>query len=157
MRVYLPVTLTDLSATHGMPARTGRAVTQHLRAALGEQDDEETAEFAALVLAAADSLDLLAATDAPRRVVVAAEVPPAMVHPTGADAHEEPGQVEVPELGWDRVVSFHVDEPTPAVAQLVENARTGQDGARQRVEELDLLWYDATERADLISQDAPRD
>ena len=154
MRVYLPATLTDLSAAHGLSARTGRAVTEHLRAALGEQDDEETAEFGALVLAAADSLDLLAAADAPRRVVVAAEVSPATVRPTAAD--EEPGQVQVPAVGWDRVVSFHVDEPTPAVTQLVQNARTGQDGARQRVEELDLLWYDATERAELIAQDTPR-
>src|SRR5699024_1092901 len=130
MRVYLPATLTSFSASGGLSARTGRAVTEHLRAALGEQGDEESAEFGALVLAAADSLDLLAAADAPRRVVVAAEVPPATVHPTDADADEEPGQVQVPALGWDRVVRFHVDEPTSAVTQLVQNARAGQDGGR---------------------------
>src|SRR5699024_173985 len=148
-------TLTELCATHGPSARTGRAVTEQLRAPPGEQDDDETPELGALVLAAAHSLHLLPAADAARPVVVAADVPPAPVRTTAADADEEPGQVQVPALGWDHGVSFHVDEPTSAVTQLVQNARTGQDGARQQVEELDLLWYDATERAELIAQDTP--
>lgn len=141
MRVYLPATVTELADEHGLPARTGRAVTDSLWAVVTDRD-EESAEYVALVLAAADSLDRLTPEDPPRRVVAAADVPGASVQVIGS----EPGRVEVPAVGWDRVVSFHVDEDTPAVRAAIERVPSGGQRARAGLDDLDLLWYDVTER-----------
>ena len=79
MRIYVPTTVAGLAALHG----TGRlapaplnahAVTPALRASWAGADDEEL-EYAVLMAAAFDSLQLIAATSGePRRVVVVADV-----------------------------------------------------------------------------------
>ena len=147
MRVYLPVTLTELADPAGPDPRQARAVTPALRTALGGSADEETAEFAAQVLAAEDSLALLADADPARRVVAAADVPDAQVR-TGEDV----GSVSVPAVAWSQVVSFHADENDDGVRALVTAARRGEPDAQAQVAELDLLWYDVTERAVLAAE-----
>ena len=147
MRVYLPVTLTELTDPAGVSPRQGRAVTPPLRTALGDGTDEETAEFAALVLAGEDSLGLLAEADPARRVVAAADVPDAQVR-TG----EELAGVAVPAIVWSQVVSFHADEDDDGVRQLVSAARRGEQRAQEQVADLDLLWYDVSEREVLAGE-----
>lgn len=148
MRVYLPATLTELADTEGLGAREARAVTASLRAALGADADVDTAEYAALVLAAADSLHRLGPDDPARRVVAAADLPDAQV-PTG----QEVGRVSAPAVAWSQVVSFHVDEADDGARALVSAARRGEQPAQAQVEDLDLLWYDVTEREVLTAED----
>lgn len=142
MRLYLPATVTELAVAAGLQARAGRAVTDSLRAALGSGADEETSEYAALVLASEDALQRLTDTDPLRRIVVAADLPAAQVQVAGG----APGRVEVPAIGWEHVVSFHADEQTQTVRARLERARGGDQQALRQVETLDLLWYDITER-----------
>jgi hypothetical protein len=57
---------------------------------------------------------------------------------------EIPGAVRLREsLPWAAVVSAHVDEPE-ATGDVTE-ALTGDEEAVERLDERDLLWYDATE------------
>jgi len=78
IRIYIPATLTGLAGflTEGgvgpAPVRA-RAVTAWLREEWPEADEEEW-EYAALMAAADDSVALLTDEDAPRRVVLAADV-----------------------------------------------------------------------------------
>jgi len=77
-RVYVPATLTALARFTeeggiGPTPVHAHAVTDWLRAAWPEADEEEW-EYAALMAAADASLVLLAEEDPPRRVVVVAEV-----------------------------------------------------------------------------------
>ena len=145
MRIYLPATLDDLAPTSpGLTPRRVHAVTAALRAALPDED-EEGLEFAAQLLAADDSLDLLArAPAAPRlRVVVSADVPDAVVEPV-----EDPGAapsvvVLTTGVGRDEIACAHVDEPA-ARADVVA-ALAGDVDAIERLGDADLLWYDASE------------
>ncbi|MCU1432199.1 MAG: hypothetical protein JWP95_1304 [Actinotalea sp.] len=145
MRIYLPATLTELGATAGLPPRLVHAVTPALRAALPDED-EEGLEFAAQLLAADDSLDRLDGT-APggrRRVVVAADVPEAVVESVEDDEAHAPSVVRLTSsVSWDRVACAHIDEPA-AEADVVA-ALGGDDVAGERLAERDMLWYDATE------------
>lgn len=147
MRVYLPATLTELTEPAGLGPREARAVTPSLRAALGPDADVDTAEYAALVLAAEDSLQRLGPDDPTRRVVAAADLPDAQV-PAG----QEVGRVSAPAVVWSQVVSFHVDEADDGVRGLVSAARRGERSAQAQVEDLDLLWYDVTEREVLAAE-----
>ena len=145
MRIYLPVTLLDVDAadpTGTLPPARAHAVTPALRELFPNEDDEGL-EYAAQLAAADDSLELVGSTpDAPRlRVVLAADVDPADV---GALIDEIPSAVELRRpLPWAAVVSAHVDEP--AAAGDVAEALTGDEEAVERLDERDLLWYDATE------------
>lgn len=149
MRVYLPVTLTELQ--HVSPVllapRVGHAVTPALRA-LWPDEDEEGWEYAAQSAAADDSLLLLAADPAAPalRVLVAADVPDACVR--ALDDPPVPSAVEVV-CGVDatRMASVHVDEPT--AASDVAAAAAGDEAAIERLDDHDLLWYDITEIRDI--------
>lgn len=167
MRVYLPATLPLLAAARdagcftasrdagpgGLPAH---AVTPAVREWYVQGDVEEL-EYSALLEAAEASLHLLAKDDAAprRRVVVAADVPEAVVKPGGTFRSSVRLQVPV-ELS--SVVSLHVDEAGVAetIATAVRAAgaaAAGDDDAQFLVDEAeacDLLWYDVTELADLV-------
>lgn len=147
MRVYLPVTLTELTDPEGLSGREARALTRSLRAALGPDADSETGEYAALVLAAEDSLHRLGEQDPARRVVAAADVPDAQVR-----AGEQVARVSVPAVVWSQVVSFHADEADDGVRAVVSASRRGEQRALAQVEDLDLLWYDVTEREVLAAE-----
>ncbi len=145
VRIYLPATLLDVDAATTEPtvsARRAHAVTTALREMFPEEDDEGL-EYAAQLAAADDSLELVGSTDgAPRlRVVLSADVDAAAV--TVLD-DEIPSAVQVTApVPWSAVVCAHVDEPA-AAADVVE-ALTGDEDAVERLDERDLLWYDATE------------
>ncbi|HWS58522.1 MAG TPA: hypothetical protein VN257_08285 [Actinotalea sp.] len=155
MRIYLPSTLSELGATAGLPPRLVHAVTPALRLALPDED-EEGLEYAAQLLAADDSLERIDHDRAaPRRVVVAADVPEALVESV------EVGEAYVPSLvrltttiGWDDVACAHVDER--AAEADVRAAVGGDDAAAERLAERDLLWYDVSELGRLASTAGPR-
>lgn len=151
MRIYLPATLLDLdpgSADGGARAplapRRAHAVTPGLRE-LFPDDGEEGLEFAAQLAAADGSLEVLRATpQAPRlRLVLTADVADEMV----SIAHDDdaaPSAVDVAApVNWAAIACAHVDEP--AAAADVAAALTGDEAAVERLDERDLLWYDATE------------
>jgi len=175
VRIYLPVTLPGL-ATAGVggavaPSRVevapagsrACAVTPALREWYREGDIEEL-EYAALTRAAIGSLRLLAAAgtapaagapagaladgaSAPRRVVLAADVPDDAVV---LDPDADPAAVLVTDaVLLDQVISAHVDDPSAAAdvaaaAQLVGAADDGDDDAQFAIDGLgdhELQWY----------------
>lgn len=148
MRIYVPASLPELAASTGLTARLVHAVTPALRAALPDED-EEGLEYAAQLLAADDSLDLLEqlAPRARRRVVVAADVPESLVEPVEGDVHAPSVVRLLGGIGWSDVACAHVDEA--AAEADVTATLSGDDDAAERLGERDLLWYDVSELATL--------
>ncbi|MBT0774120.1 hypothetical protein KIH74_34565 [Kineosporia sp. J2-2] len=165
-RVYVPTTLTALAGTakRGVlnpdAADTAPLAAHAVTAAIREwytDDDVESLEFAALSEAAEASLRMIAEDPrAPRRVVLALDVPDRAVRPGGSYRSSVTLEVEVQ---LSDVVSLHVDEPEAedvmltAIAAL-SAADAGDDDAQFLLEEAgacDLLWYDISELDDLIT------
>lgn len=151
MRVYLPSTLTALPALlrdRRVAGGAGCAVTPALREWYAAGADD-VLEYSALQRAARQSLDLLADdVRAPRRrVVLAADVPDAAVHPVPGD---EPAAVRIDaEIALSAVQAVHVDgeQAVPLVrAALVEPEDEMVQGD---LEDADLLWY-ATQELDQL-------
>jgi hypothetical protein len=150
MRVYLPASVVDLAAPDGISGRPAHAVTPGLRAA-SPGESEEDLEVSAFLDAADASLALLTTADVPCRVVVAADVDSVAPIDGGPVT-----TVRAPAVRWRDVVSFHVDDPAdPAAATTVGAAIGGVDAAIEAAADLDLLWYDASERAELLAQLGP--
>ena len=144
MRIYLPAALTELAGTAALTPRVVHAVTPALRAALPDEDDEGL-EYAAQLLAADDSLDLLTPAH-PRRVVIAADVPEEAVEALPSGHEHAPSAVQLTgPISWDQVACAHVDEVT--AQEDVRATLDGDDEAAERLAERDLLWYDASELA----------
>lgn len=149
MRIYLPASLDELDPASGpLTARRAHAVTPALREMFSDEDDEGL-EYAAQLAAADDSLALLGERpDAPQlRCVVSVDVADAAVVMV-LDADDVPSAVEltraVPQAD---VICAHVDEP--AAATDVALAAGGDEDAAGRLDERDLLWYDASELGDV--------
>ena len=125
-RVYVPSTLTllrDIVTADGVgPAPfAAHAVTDALRAAYPDGDDEEW-EYAAAAAAAQSSLGLLVEGDEPRRVVVAVDVPG--VHPVdGGDVT----LVEVDEVVPFRRIAAVLADDESAGDAVAEAARVWAD------------------------------
>src|SRR5690606_24983189 len=113
MRVYLPATVTDLTAEDGIAAQWAHAVTPALRAAMPDEDDEGL-EMTATMDAADDSGRRLdAETAATRRAVLAADVADPLT-----EVPQEPGVARLPtaiiirdDVPWHAVVALLADEP----------------------------------------------
>lgn len=156
MRIYVPATLHELQDEQfGAGGRTVHAVTDQLRELLNqdvaEPYSDEDLEYAAFLAAADTSLDLLAgaADSIPRRLVIAADVPDDAVGPAraGMPGANLPSAIELRHpLSEIEMVSFHVDEDTEEARTLVSQAMGGDERARNQADELDLLWFDVTER-----------
>ncbi|MGP7959908.1 DUF6912 family protein [Sanguibacter sp. A247] len=159
MRIYLPATLELLVGVRsGAGGRTtldleptrAHTVTAALAAALADED-QEGLEYAAHLAAADDALtELVRAPGAPRlRLVLTLEVPDDVVVDAAGDAAIlTPSAVDlVAPVPGARLVCAHVDEPG-AAADVVATLE-GDDAALERLVERDLLWYDATELADI--------
>lgn len=145
MRIYLPSSLAELGGGTRFAPRVVHAVTPGLRAALPDED-EEGLEYAAQLLAADDSLDGLDTSTRAgrRRVVVAADVPDAVVDTVEDGESHAPSAVRLTSaVGWDDVACAHVDEAA-AEADVVA-AAAGDEAAVERLAERDLLWYDVSE------------
>ncbi|WP_327585357.1 hypothetical protein OHA25_58435 [Nonomuraea sp. NBC_00507] len=167
MRVYLPCTLPALAKAVeagelGPAPLTGYAVTPALTEWYASGDTEEL-EYVALTEAARASLRMLAAdradgvAAAPRRVVVAAEVPDGAVS-AGVDL-EERARVRLSEpVPLAKVASVHIDDSgatpdieaaigaLPAADQGDDDARFTVDGAEAH----ELMWYATQEIPDLL-------
>jgi hypothetical protein len=145
VRIYLPVTLLDVdpAGTSGsLDVARAHAVTTALRELFPDEDDEGL-EYAAQLAAADDSLELVGeTTDAPRlRAVLSADVDESTVTVLDEDV---PSVVALSApVPWSAVVCALVDEP--AAADDVTAALTGDEEAVERLDDRDLLWYDATE------------
>jgi hypothetical protein len=163
MRVYVPVTTVSLRQLVDEGGLTGThtayAVTPALRESYMEADQEEL-EYAATMDAAMASLRLLAGEPqaAPRRVVLAADVPDSAGMPDAALGRSAV-RLTVP-IPLDRVASVHIDEAAAedAVRDAVgalEAAAAGDEDAQFRVSEVegyDLLWYATQEVTELLSE-----
>ena len=77
------------------------------------------------------------------RLVLAADVPDDTVVPDEDPDADVTAVTITPGVPVDAVVCAHVDEP--AAAADVAAALAGDDDARQRLEDRDLLWYDVSE------------
>jgi hypothetical protein len=158
VRVYLPMTVSDLAVLHA----TGRvapaplaahAVTPALAREWSDADDEEL-EYAALMAAAFDSLRRIADTDAtPRRVVVAADVDDTDVE-VGDDETSVTVLVEVPRT---RCSAVHIDdadaegEIAMALTRLPEAfAGDGPALAAVSLMQHELMWFATQEIPDLL-------
>ncbi|MFG3196619.1 DUF6912 family protein [Streptomyces sp. NPDC048208] len=164
MRVYVPLTLPGLAKAHetGVLAAdpfAAYAVTPALREWCGTEDLEEL-EYAALGEAANASLRLLAADPeaAPRRIVVAVDVPDRAVAPDP----EGLGEVTVAaSAALAKAAAVHADADdaeadVTVAARAVEAAEDGDDAARAAVdgaEDHELLWFATQEIPGLL---APR-
>lgn len=152
MRIYLPSTLSELGAKAGLGPRVVHAVTPALRAALPDEDDEGL-EYAAQLLAADDSLDRLdtASPGGRRRVVVAADVPEAVVDAVDAGEDHAPSAVLLTtSVSWEDVACAHVDEA--AAEGDVVAAAAGNEHAAERLADRDMLWYDVSELGRLAAK-----
>jgi hypothetical protein len=167
MRVYLPCTLPVLARAAatgelGPAPLTGYAVTPALTEWYASGDNEEL-EYVALTEAARASLRRLAADRAdgvpvaPRRVVVAAEVPEDQVR-SGADLDERARVRLAAPVPMTLVAAVHVDDlgavaDIEAAISAQPSADQGDDDARFTVdgaEAHELLWYATQEIPDLL-------
>lgn len=138
MRIYVPVTVSDLDSPEALSARSAFAATAGVRA-LAPEEDEEGLEYLAFLAAADAAID----EGEVSRIVVAADAQ--------AEETDTTGVVHVRDIPWEEVVSIHIDDLTDAALLAdINAAQTGDDGARERVNEADLLWYDASERAEVV-------
>jgi hypothetical protein len=163
MRVYVPATTVVLRQLVDEGGLTGPltafAVTPALREAYAHADQEEL-EYAATMDAARASLRLLAEEPeaAPRRVVVAADVPDTAGIPD-AVLGRSAVQLSVP-VPLDRVASVHIDEAAAEetvrdAVRALGAADAGDEDAQFRVSEVegyDLLWYATQEVTDLLNE-----
>lgn len=154
------------TAEYGPAPLTGFGVTPGLREWYVD-DDMEALEYAATLEAARASLRLLAAdpTATPRRMVIAAELPEAVV---AVRDDLDRGVVRVADpVSLQQVVSVHVDDhdAEPAVraaTAVIDAADLGDPDASDTVDDtegFELAWY-ATQEIDallrsLTSPDGP--
>ncbi len=164
MRVYVPVTITDLRTLHadaalGPAPITAFAVTPGLREWYVDDDPEEL-EYAALVEASRASLRLLDADEqAPRRrVVVAADVADAQV-----EVHDDidRGVVRVlVDVPLASIASVHLDDAeaeavVALAAEAVIAADLGHESSQERVDDaegFELSWYATQELETVLSE-----
>lgn len=155
MRVYVPSTPTALAGVHrengiGPAPVEAWAVTDGLRAWCGTDDAEEL-EYAATVSAGRASLALIAREPEgrPRRVVLVAEVPDAIV----AEAPQlGPGVVQVGgTIPVKRIAAVHMDAEDAEDAVRAALGALEDEVLLDAVEEHELLWYATQEIRDLLA------
>lgn len=139
MRVYIPATMDELALqTSGQwePQRA-YAVTDVLRDAIPDLDEDELAEFAIDAAGMASALDL----GSRLRAVIAADVSRADAVPDGA---VHPAAVRVAgKLDPASIACVFVDEEEAAADTRAAGA--GDEGAAERLADRTLLWYDLAE------------
>ena len=150
MRLYLPATLRELSLADLGP-RVASALTPELMRQLPDEDQDGW-EMSAFLTAADASLLLIGASDdVPRRVVLAVEIANPLLSPlaeSAADLADLPSVIgTIDGVPWSAVVSIHVDDAS--AEDLVRAALAGDDEAYEQLGDVDLLWFDPTERAAL--------
>jgi hypothetical protein len=161
VRIYVPTTVAGLAALHGTgrlaPAPlSAHAVTPALRASWAGADDEEL-EYAVLMAAAFDSLQLIAATAGePRRVVVVADADADAVEVTAGEDDVTAVTVAT-DILISRCSAVHVDD-ADAEGEIVlalgrlPDAEAGDERALADVSlvEHELMWFATQEIPDLL-------
>lgn len=152
MRIYIPLTPGDLVSA--VEPRLVHAVTPELKRAV-PYEDAEGWEMIATLAAADDSLRLLAAGRTRRRMVCVAEVPDRSLEPALQSAAEPAAELPtarrlIASVDWQDVETILVDEP--GYEDLVSRALSGEEAAFAATGDIDLLWYDVVERADLAAE-----
>lgn len=141
MRVYIPATVDDLPrCANGLwEPPIAYAVTQRLLAITASDDGDELAEIARDLAATASVVE----AGSPLRVVVVAELTRAELE---EDPEVHPAAVRMSgRIPASAIACAFVDEPQAAGD--VRAAEGGDDDALERLDERELLWYDATELA----------
>lgn len=155
VRYYLPIAveellalLADPEATHTAPAS---AVTPALRAALPEED-EEGLELSAFLTAADLAVLRIARLGArPVRVVLSVDLPAGAASATDpADGLALPSSAGSVSVRRADLVAVHVDDPQ-ADEPLLAAAVAGDQEAFDELAEVDLLWFDPSEFAELTA------
>jgi len=139
--VYIPATVADLPrCADGLwEPPVAYAVTERLLEIVASDDADELAETARDVAARASVVEV----GSPLRVVVVAELTRAECE---ADPEVHPAAVRVQgRIPSSAIACAFVDEADAAPD--VREAAAGDEDALDRLEERDLLWYDATELA----------
>jgi hypothetical protein len=162
-RVYIPSStrrLRDVLVSGGLgPApMPAHAVTERLREALGEENEEDR-EYGALTAAAQDSVGLIGDGEQPLRVVVVAEAD--SVTPVTPVRQGEESLVEVDAVvPLAKVVAVHVDsdDAADAVARAREVWAAAQEGDTHAQDMLarcldhELGWYATQEIGNLVER-----
>lgn len=153
MRIYIPLTAADLAAAEISPRRI-YTVTPEFRSSYPDWG-EENLEMATTLAAADESLRRLAeGSKSYRRLVGAGEVPAEAVVFAGEENFAAENELGVGELrmplAWSKIESLLVDES--GWEDLVQRAIAGDEEAFLYTENIDLLWYDAAERALLYAE-----
>jgi hypothetical protein len=160
VRIYVPTTVAGLAALHATgrlaPAPiSAHAVTAALRGSWPGADEEEL-EYAVLMAAAFDSLQLIAAgSGEPRRVVVVADVADADTRP----GPEDTAVIATAEVSLGQCSAVHVDD-ADAEGEIVlaltrlPDAAAGDERALADVSlvEHELMWFATQEIPDLLGQ-----
>ncbi len=137
--MYIPATVDDLPrCADGLwEPPLAYAVTERLLALVDSDDADELAEIARDVAARASVIDV----GSPLRVVVVAE----LTRPEcDADPDVHPAAVRVQgRIPASAIACAFVDEPD--AADDVRAARAGDEDALDRLDDHDMLWYDASE------------
>ncbi len=139
MRVYIPATVDEIALqTSGQwePQRA-YAVTESLRDAMPELDEDELIEFAIDAAGMASALEL----GSRLRAVVAADVSRADAVPDGA-THPAAVRVEG-RLAPASIACVFMDEHEAAAD--TQAAIAGDEAAAERLADRTLLWYDLAE------------
>lgn len=157
MRIYIPATCADITSD-AISARLVHAHTAQLEqeadlhdVPAGERRD--VLEAMAMNAAADDSLRLLTACAraenvVPRRVVIVADVPDSFLESCADSGQLPTALVLTRPVSWKHVESIHVDDDE--ALDDVEGAISGDETAFERSYEYELMWYDVSERHDLI-------
>lgn len=143
MRVYIPATFDDLDAcaTGQWEPIFGYAVTARLMEISSMDDEDEMAEQARDAAAAESVVEL----GSNLRIVIVADFSRADVSPV-PDAH--PAAVALTgRVPADAIACAFVDEL--AAFEDARQALAGGEDALERLEDHDLLWYDASELAEV--------
>ncbi|MEU0238448.1 hypothetical protein ABZ234_12210 [Nocardiopsis sp. NPDC006198] len=148
MYVFLPSTVPALAALLEEGRLEGAPLTA-FAADPGPEGDTEEAEYEAMYAAAEESLALLAADPAAprRRVVLAANMPDAVVEREGGAAD---GVVRVrvtAAVPYKKLASAHVDDPAASADVAAAAAEPGSGAA----DDHELMWFAVQELRHLVS------
>jgi len=160
MRVYIPVTSTELFALSqrpdgaywDIPAGVVHGVTPQLKSEFPDADEEEL-EWEASNAAADDSLALVLgnAEVSPVRAILSVDVPDKSIS-APLNSGLAPSSLNMTAVPDTKIAAVHVDEPE--VAEIIKSWRAAgapTPAQRREVDDAHLLWYDGSELDQLKS------
>lgn len=149
MRIYVPIVTSELGMSD-ISERIVHAVTPELEQAV-PNEDAEGYEMIATLAAADDSLRLIDAGghNERRRALVVADVAPSMLEVVPDPDTLPTARRLTSRLAWTDVESIHIDEE--GSEHVVERALAGDEDAFLESGDIELMWFDITERPHLAT------